>query len=54
MKWRRREQDLNEEIGAHLRMAAGDRMERGEAAEAAEQSARREFGNVPLVKEITR
>src|SRR5882724_9701535 len=54
MKWRRREQHLNEEIGAHLRMATGDRMERGEAAEAAEQSARREFGNVPLVKEITR
>src|SRR6266702_7234105 len=54
MKWRRREQDLNEEIGAHLRMAAGDRVEQGEAAEAAEQSARREFGNVTLVKEITR
>src|SRR5690349_11545697 len=52
MKWRRRrEQDMNEEIAAHLRMAAGDRMEHGEAAE---QSARREFGNVTLVKEITR
>src|SRR5437867_1615841 len=35
-------------------MAARDRMERGETAEAAEQSARGEFGNVTLIKEVTR
>jgi predicted permease len=49
-----RERDLEQEIESHLRMAAGDRMERGEAAGAANLSARREFGNVGLVKEVTR
>ncbi len=35
-------------------MAAGDRMERGEPPAVAGVSARREFGNVDLVKEVTR
>jgi predicted permease len=42
---RKRDEDLDDEIASHLRMAARDV---GEAA------ARREFGNVGLVKEVTR
>jgi len=53
--WRRRcEEELEEEIQSHLQMAIRDRMERGESAEAAELAARREFGNVGLIKETTR
>jgi hypothetical protein len=46
--------DLNEEIDSHLRMAARDRIERGESEAEAKFSARREFGNVGLVQEVTR
>src|SRR2546422_11069819 len=35
-------------------MAARDRVDRGDRADEAEQASRREFGNVALVKEITR
>jgi putative ABC transport system permease protein len=54
--WRRqrREEELEEEIQAHLEMAKRDRMERGQTAEEAQEYARREFGNVGLVKEVTR
>ncbi|HSE97458.1 MAG TPA: ABC transporter permease, partial [Blastocatellia bacterium] len=53
--WRRRQdEDLDEEIQAHLQMAVRDRMERGETADEAKKSALREFGNVVLVKEVTR
>src|SRR5262245_41633077 len=54
--WRRqrREEELEEEIRSHLQMAIRDRMERGESAEDAESAARREFGNVGLIKETTR
>jgi putative ABC transport system permease protein len=52
--WRRRDEDLDEEIRSHLEMAARDRVERGEDAEQAAAAARREFGNVGLVKEVTR
>src|ERR1044072_3954178 len=52
--WRRREEELAEEIKSHLRMAARERVERGETPEQAEAAARREFGNVGLVKEVTR
>ncbi|MGH9754135.1 MAG: permease prefix domain 1-containing protein, partial [Blastocatellia bacterium] len=51
---RRREEDLEEEIQSHLQMAIRDRMERGESAEEAESAARREFGNLGLIKETTR
>src|SRR5687767_10273323 len=50
----RREKDLEEEIQTHLKMAMHDRMERGETAENARNSVLREFGNVGLVKEVTR
>src|SRR5437879_5991256 len=51
---RRREADLEEEVRSHLEMAARESVERGETAKKAEQAARREFGNVGLVKEVTR
>jgi putative ABC transport system permease protein len=51
---RQREKDLDEEVQSHLRMAAQERIEQGETAEQAHASAVREFGNVTLVKEVTR
>jgi putative ABC transport system permease protein len=50
----RNRQDLEQELQSHLQMAAGDRIERGEPAEGARQAARREFGNVALVQQVTR
>jgi putative ABC transport system permease protein len=50
----KREQELDEEIGSHLRMAEHDRIERGETPEEARYAARREMGNVGLIKEVTR
>jgi predicted permease len=54
--WRhkRRNAELDEELGSHLKMAAQERIERGEAPVEAERAARREFGNVGLVQEVTR
>ncbi len=49
----RREKELEEEMRGHLEMAAKEREERGEKKEEAESAARREFGNVGLVKEVT-
>ncbi|MGO8732339.1 MAG: ADOP family duplicated permease [Terriglobia bacterium] len=51
---REREEELDEEVQGHLRMAAQERMEQGVTAEQARASAVREFGNVTLVKEVTR
>jgi hypothetical protein len=50
----KREQELDEEIGSHLRMAERDLIERGETPEEARYAARREMGNESLVKEVTR
>lgn len=54
--WRgkRREQELDDEISAHLQMALQDRLERGQSLEEAKAAVRAEFGNVGLVKEVTR
>ncbi len=60
MKWfpsfgfQRRKHELQEEIEAHLQMAIADRVARGETAETARQAAAREFGNIPLVQDVTR
>jgi predicted permease len=51
---RRRNRELEEEIQAHLAMAARDRVEQGDTPRAAELAARREFGNRTLVQEVTR
>jgi len=53
--WRRRQdRELDEEIASHIRLAIADRVERGETADEAARAARREFGNVVVVKEVTR
>src|SRR6266705_3797115 len=54
--WRRkaREADLDEEVRSHLDMATQARVERGADQKEAERAARREFGNLGLVKEVTR
>jgi putative ABC transport system permease protein len=50
----RQEKELEEEVRTHLEMAAKDRVDRGEPAREAARSAKLEFGNVGLVKEVTR
>lgn len=50
----KREQELDEEITSHLRLAERDRMERGATPDEAHYAARREMGNVTLIKEVTR
>src|SRR5260370_13987992 len=52
--WKRRDQDLEDEIQGHLHMAALDRVDRGETFEEAQASARKEMGNAGLIKEVTR
>jgi len=52
-KWRRGD-DINAEIASHLEMAKRDLMDRGESADQAQHSTRREFGNVGLVQNVTR
>ena len=57
LPFRRRTQQqaqLEQEIQSHLQMAASDRMERGESAQRAQQAARREFGNISLIQQVTR
>ncbi len=53
---RRSEEDreLDEELRFHLNEEAQLRMERGEAPDSARRSARRDFGNITLAKEVTR
>ncbi len=53
--WRQRQkEELEEEVRGHLGAAVRERMERGETRAEAEAAARRQFGNVELVKEVTR
>jgi putative ABC transport system permease protein len=57
MNWpwsRRRDRELDEELHAHLRMAVEERVARGERRADAELAARREFGNLGVVQEVTR
>jgi predicted permease len=60
MKWlpnfgvQRRKRELQEEIDAHLQMAIADRVARGETEDTARQAATREFGNIPMVQDVTR
>ncbi|HET9284963.1 MAG TPA: ABC transporter permease [Candidatus Angelobacter sp.] len=56
MNFREREQrdrELDEEIEAHLQMAARERMEGGQPRDQASDAARRQLGNVGLIKEVT-
>jgi predicted permease len=50
----RRKDDLSEELESHLQMAIADRIARGEPPAEARRAARREFGNVPLIADVTR
>jgi putative ABC transport system permease protein len=51
---RGREDEIDEEIRVHLAIEIERRIERGETPVEAERAARREFGNIALVKEVTR
>ena len=55
MKLRRpdRKADLDEEIRSHIEMAAKDLVAKGKPADEAALLARREFGNIPLVADVT-
>jgi hypothetical protein len=50
----RAEEDFEKELQHDLAMAVQDRIDRGETPEQARKSALVEFGNVALVKEVTR
>ncbi|HKW34524.1 MAG TPA: ABC transporter permease [Candidatus Acidoferrum sp.] len=59
MKWsfwrrERRNEELREEIQAHLLLAEREAMESGMTEKEAQHSARREFGNVAVAEEVTR
>ncbi len=51
---KRKDDEINDELQAHLNMAIRDRIERGEDPREAEAAARREFGNLTRHKEETR
>jgi predicted permease len=51
---REREKELDEEVRSHLKMAAREHAERGVDEAEAASAARREFGNLGLVQEVTR
>src|SRR4030095_5946133 len=59
-RWRRfcrrtrKEKELEQEITAHLAMETQQRVERAESLEEARFNARKDFGSVELVKEVTR
>ncbi|MBV8866257.1 MAG: ABC transporter permease, partial [Acidobacteriaceae bacterium] len=53
-KLRNRDRELDEEIRSHLQMAARDQIACGKSPRSAEQAARRQLGNVGLIKEVTR
>jgi predicted permease len=46
--------DLSEEFESHLKMAIADRIARGESPSEARRAAMREFGNMPLIADVTR
>lgn len=50
----RRKRQLDDEMRSHIQMDATDRMDRGQSLEEARAAARRDFGNVALVEEVTR
>jgi putative ABC transport system permease protein len=54
--WRRdrRNEELREEIEAHLTLAEREGMDAGQSQKEARHAARREFGNVAIAEEVTR
>ena len=53
-RWRRQESELDAEIRFHLSEEIDERIAAGLSPEEARAAARRDFGNVPLVRELTR
>ncbi len=53
-RWRRRETELDEEIRFHLAAEMEERIAAGMSPADARAAARRDFGNVPLIRELTR
>jgi hypothetical protein len=51
---KRRNEELEEEIQAHLKLAEREEIESGRAPKEAHAAARREFGNVSVAEETTR
>src|SRR4051812_10568975 len=51
---RKQDEELEEELRSHLTIAVRDRVDRGETPAQAEAAARRQFGNVLQVQEVTR
>lgn len=49
-----RKSDLDDELRSHLEMAIADRIAAGESREEARATAQREFGNLPLIEDVTR
>jgi hypothetical protein len=49
-----RKAELSEELESHLRMDVADRVARGESPAEARRAAMREFGNMPLIADVTR
>src|SRR5579862_2858404 len=54
MRWWRKQNELDAEIEAHIRMAVAERVACGEAEDAARRAVEREMGNLPLVKDVAR
>lgn len=52
--WEHSKEELSEELDSHLRMIIESRIANGEDPAEARAAALREFGNVPLVKDVTR
>ncbi|NUQ27247.1 MAG: ABC transporter permease [Acidobacteriaceae bacterium] len=52
--WRRRANEVDEEIATHIAMSIADRIAQGESPEEARRAALREFGNPLLVRETAR
>jgi predicted permease len=50
----RRKHDLHDELESHLKMAIAARVAQGDTAEHARTEVLREFGNVPLIADVTR
>ena len=53
-RWRRQEAELDEEIGFHLAEETDERIARGLSPEDARLAARRDFGNLTRIRELTR
>jgi putative ABC transport system permease protein len=51
---KKRDKEFEEEVRSHLEMAERDRVEGGKDKKEAERAARREFGNMGLIEEMTR